>query len=304
MSSVNQQQPQPQQPPQPGRRGVSAAASMRNTAAALAATLTSATATAAPTAANGAGSSAGGPQNLSAAELTARVAAIPFAPTYYPTAAQFADPLAFVRAIQPEAAAYGICKIVPPPQWRPSLNADPDAFSFQTKNQDLSALQTRDDNDAAALRAQLARLREANMQRVLSLLAALETAASRRWRFQRAFLDAHGALSLARVSAAGIAIGWGWREQLVAVRSGRVYAARARTATAALWSPRSYDAHPARIRLAALLVRAPRALAAHFLEATPVDVFYLRCAVIRQFGGGDVRPGPGENTIEFEGGDC
>jgi hypothetical protein len=39
---------------------------------------------------------------------------IPDAPTYYPTAEEWAEPLDYIRLIQGEAARFGICKIVPP----------------------------------------------------------------------------------------------------------------------------------------------------------------------------------------------
>jgi hypothetical protein len=45
------------------------------------------------------------------------LARLPDAPVYSPTAEQWADPLAYIRSIQAEAAAYGICTIrapVPP----------------------------------------------------------------------------------------------------------------------------------------------------------------------------------------------
>lgn len=40
--------------------------------------------------------------------------ALPEAPTYHPTREQWADPLAFVRGIQAEAARFGLAKVVPP----------------------------------------------------------------------------------------------------------------------------------------------------------------------------------------------
>lgn len=42
---------------------------------------------------------------------------LPLAPTYYPTVEEFEDPCAFISKIAPDAAKYGICKIVPPSGW-------------------------------------------------------------------------------------------------------------------------------------------------------------------------------------------
>lgn len=43
------------------------------------------------------------------------------APTYRPDAAEFADPLKYIEKIVPQAKEYGICKIIPPEDWRPAF---------------------------------------------------------------------------------------------------------------------------------------------------------------------------------------
>lgn len=39
---------------------------------------------------------------------------VPECVTYYPTAQQFKDPIAYIQSIQGEASKQGICKVVPP----------------------------------------------------------------------------------------------------------------------------------------------------------------------------------------------
>ena len=46
------------------------------------------------------------------------------APTYYPTDQEFKDPLAFIQKIRSEAQKFGICKIVPPPSFKPEFQLD------------------------------------------------------------------------------------------------------------------------------------------------------------------------------------
>lgn len=39
-------------------------------------------------------------------------------PVFYPTIEEFKDPMAYVRSISEEAQKYGICKIIPPEDWK------------------------------------------------------------------------------------------------------------------------------------------------------------------------------------------
>ena len=67
---------------------------------------------------------------------------VPDAPIYYPTIEEFADPLGYINKIRPDAEKYGICKIVPPKQWRPHclVNLD-NTKKFATKKQQIETLQ-------------------------------------------------------------------------------------------------------------------------------------------------------------------
>lgn len=68
---------------------------------------------------------------------------IPSAPVYYPTEDEFSDPLEYVSKIRPEAEPYGICRIVPPKNWKPPFALDLNSFTFPTKTQAIHQLQAR-----------------------------------------------------------------------------------------------------------------------------------------------------------------
>ncbi|CAL9030117.1 unnamed protein product [Prunus brigantina] len=68
---------------------------------------------------------------------------IPSAPVYYPTEDEFRDPLEYIYKIRPEAELYGICRIVPPKNWKPPFALDLDSFTFPTKTQAIHQLQVR-----------------------------------------------------------------------------------------------------------------------------------------------------------------
>ncbi|XP_076925820.1 lysine-specific demethylase JMJ17-like [Bidens hawaiensis] len=68
---------------------------------------------------------------------------IPPAPVYHPSEDEFKDPLAYIYKIRPEAEKFGICKIIPPQNWKPPFALDLDAFTFPTKTQAIHQLQAR-----------------------------------------------------------------------------------------------------------------------------------------------------------------
>lgn len=67
----------------------------------------------------------------------AKLEGVAEAPCYYPTPAQFEEPLEYIASIRPDAEQYGICRICPPPGWKPPFAHKPDKLRFATKEQDL-----------------------------------------------------------------------------------------------------------------------------------------------------------------------
>ncbi|KAJ2710567.1 hypothetical protein H4R19_003685, partial [Coemansia spiralis] len=63
------------------------------------------------------------------------------APTFYPSAAEFQDPLAYIQKIRPLAESAGLCKIVPPEGWSPPFSLDTKRFRFKTRIQKLNSLE-------------------------------------------------------------------------------------------------------------------------------------------------------------------
>ncbi|KAK9803314.1 hypothetical protein WJX73_000542 [Symbiochloris irregularis] len=75
---------------------------------------------------------------------------IPSAPTFYPTEAEFADPLRYINSIRVEAERCGIACVVPPKGWAPPFSLDKgtngqhsDSFKFSIRKQLTSHLCTR-----------------------------------------------------------------------------------------------------------------------------------------------------------------
>ena len=63
------------------------------------------------------------------------------APTYYPTAEEFADPTAYIASVRREAQRYGACKIVPPKGWRRGSFGLDGAMRFEPRLMPLHKLQ-------------------------------------------------------------------------------------------------------------------------------------------------------------------
>ncbi|KAE8664573.1 Lysine-specific demethylase JMJ15 [Hibiscus syriacus] len=70
------------------------------------------------------------------------------APVFYPTVEEFEDTLAYIEKIRAEAVSFGICRIVPPPSWRPPCPLkESDIWEhakFSTRIQQVDLLQNRE----------------------------------------------------------------------------------------------------------------------------------------------------------------
>ncbi|KAF7332414.1 Jumonji superfamily protein [Mycena kentingensis (nom. inval.)] len=62
-------------------------------------------------------------------------------PTFYPTAEEFKDPMAYIRSISQIANDHGICKVVPPPDWKMPFVTDTANFRFKTRLQRLNSVE-------------------------------------------------------------------------------------------------------------------------------------------------------------------
>ncbi len=57
-------------------------------------------------------------------EPRSRLFGLPEAPCYRPTAEEFADPLKYIEKIAPYGKKFGVIKIVPPDEWKPTFAVD------------------------------------------------------------------------------------------------------------------------------------------------------------------------------------
>ncbi|GFQ07428.1 lysine-specific demethylase jmj18 [Phtheirospermum japonicum] len=70
------------------------------------------------------------------------------APVFYPTEEEFQDTIGYISTIRSAAEAYGICRIVPPPSWKPPCPLKEKKFwensKFSTRIQQVDLLQNRE----------------------------------------------------------------------------------------------------------------------------------------------------------------
>ncbi|KAL1664298.1 hypothetical protein GGF50DRAFT_101902 [Schizophyllum commune] len=75
------------------------------------------------------------------ADPTPRPFGLQDCPEYHPTAEQFQDPMAYIQSIAEEAKQFGICKVVPPPDWKMPFVTDTETFRFKTRLQRLNSIE-------------------------------------------------------------------------------------------------------------------------------------------------------------------
>ncbi|KIY52300.1 hypothetical protein FISHEDRAFT_35625, partial [Fistulina hepatica ATCC 64428] len=62
-------------------------------------------------------------------------------PEYFPTLEEFRDPMMYIRSISEHAREFGMCKIVPPPEWKMPFVTDTKKFHFKTRLQTLNSIE-------------------------------------------------------------------------------------------------------------------------------------------------------------------
>lgn len=61
--------------------------------------------------------------------------------TFTPSKEEFGDPLEYIAKIRHVAEQYGICKIIPPSDWRPPFCIDKNKCKFKPRIQKLNELE-------------------------------------------------------------------------------------------------------------------------------------------------------------------
>lgn len=71
------------------------------------------------------------------------------APVFRPSKEQFENPFAYIESIRAAAEPFGICRIIPPPCWKPRFALDLNTFKFPTRIQSIHQLFKREPVDEA-----------------------------------------------------------------------------------------------------------------------------------------------------------
>ncbi|KDQ64458.1 hypothetical protein JAAARDRAFT_201792 [Jaapia argillacea MUCL 33604] len=62
-------------------------------------------------------------------------------PTFHPSPEEFRDPMAYIRSVSDIAKHYGMCKIVPPDNWKMPFVTDTENFRFKTRLMRLNSIE-------------------------------------------------------------------------------------------------------------------------------------------------------------------
>ncbi|KAF9534118.1 jumonji superfamily protein [Crepidotus variabilis] len=81
------------------------------------------------------------PRVSAAATRTPRPFGLTDCPEFHPTREEFKDPMAYITTISAEASQYGICKIIPPRDWKMPFVTDTESFRFKTRLQRLNNIE-------------------------------------------------------------------------------------------------------------------------------------------------------------------
>ena len=71
------------------------------------------------------------------------------APVFHPSQKQFENPFAYIESIRPDAEPFGICRIVPPANWKPHFALNLANFKFPTRVQSIHQLYKKEPSDEA-----------------------------------------------------------------------------------------------------------------------------------------------------------